>query len=86
MRELKAENLAGLVATLKEARILFEKRNSLIHGCIYAGGRVVSNRRNVPNQQVSARELTELAELIFACKEKMFMHRSKHLMPLLGSI
>lgn len=37
---LKAESLVGLSKTLKEARLLFERRNTIVHGRIYASGRL----------------------------------------------
>ena len=83
--QLKAESVAGLIATLKEARVLFERRNALVHGRIYGEGRLVSNRPNVPNKRVSPEELVELAERIFSCKEHINMHRQRHLLPLLAA-
>lgn len=82
--KLRAQELAALSATLDEARALFERRNTIVHSRIFAGGRVVSNRRSVPETRVTPNELTELAELIFACKERIHMHRCKYLQPLLA--
>jgi hypothetical protein len=82
---LHRKELAGLLETLVEARRLFERRNALIHGRLYAGGRLVSNRAGVPDQRVTPQELNEFAELVFSCKERIFMHRSRHLLPALES-
>jgi hypothetical protein len=84
IRDLHAENLGGLSATVKQARILFERRNALVHSSIFSSGRMISNRKSVPNQQVSPDELIQLAELIFTWKENIFMHRCRHLLPLLA--
>ena len=85
VRRLKSPSLAGLSAALTEARELFEKRNALVHGRIYAGGRLVSNRLDVPNQQVSPEELVDLAERIFSCKEHINVHRCRSLLPFLAA-
>lgn len=85
VRALKAASLTGLIAALKDARALFEHRNALIHGRIYAGGRLISNRSDVPDRRVSPDELLDLAERIFTCKEHISMHRERHLLPVLNS-
>lgn len=70
---------------LVEARALLDQRNTLIHGCILAGGRVVSGRAGVEHRRTSAGELTALAERIFAWKERMWVYRWKVIEPLLSS-
>jgi hypothetical protein len=85
VRALKSQTLAGLTVALAEARELFERRNALVHGRIYAGGRLVSNRRDVPVQSVSPEELVDLAERIFSCKEHINMHRCRSLLPFLAA-
>jgi hypothetical protein len=85
VRRLKSQSLAGLSAALTEARELFEKRNALVHGRIYAGGRLVSNRIDVPTKSVSPEELVDLAERIFTCKEHINVHRCRSLLPLLAA-
>jgi hypothetical protein len=86
VERLGADELADLTTTLGEARALFEKRNSLVHGSIFAGGRVVSTRRGVPDQRVTPNQLTELAESIFSWKERIYMHRHRHLNPILAAL
>jgi hypothetical protein len=83
VRKLKSETLAGLSASLREARELFLKRNELVHGKLFSGGRLVSNRVGVPEQRISPEELSTLAEKIFSCKEHLNVYRQRHLMPLL---
>src|SRR5262245_30524349 len=71
VKRLCADELAGLTTTLDEARALFDRRNLLVHSCIFSGGRVVSTRRAVPEQRVTVNELTELAQAIFSWKERL---------------
>ena len=85
LRGFGAKELAPLDALLEEARQLFDRRNTIVHGRLYAGGRLVSNRRDVPTR-VTPKELTELAELLFACKERIFANRCKYVQPLIGRL
>jgi hypothetical protein len=85
LRGLGADELAALDAALDEARVLFDRRNTIVHGRIYAGGRLLSNRQNAP-KRITPSELTELAELIFRCKERIFAERCKQLLPLLARL
>jgi hypothetical protein len=78
VKQIQAERLSGLKVALNEAKVLFERRNTIIHSSIFAGGRMVSTRRNIPNQQISVKELNQLADQIWACKELIWMHRCKH--------
>jgi hypothetical protein len=86
IRKMNVSDLSGLRATLKDARPLFKQRNELVHGRLFSGGRLVSNRTNVPVRQVSAEDILELAERIFHWKEQLWMHRCKHLLPLLSAV
>jgi hypothetical protein len=85
LRGFDASELAALDTALEEARVLFDRRNTIVHGRLYTGGRLVSNRPNAP-KRITPQELTELAELIFACKERIFANRCKHLLPLLARL
>ena len=85
-KQIQAERLNGLKVTLNEAKVLFERRNTIVHSCIFSGGRMVSNRKTVPNQQISIDQLNQLAENIWACKEQINMHRCKHVLPLLAEM
>jgi hypothetical protein len=77
--------LSGLETALAEARELFERRNVLVHSCIFAGGRVVSGRPGVSDSRTSPQELDELAQRIFTCKEHIDVHRQKTVQPLLAA-
>lgn len=85
LRTLDAGIQPALGSLLDEARALLDQRNTLIHGCILAGGRVVSGRVGVEHRRTSADELTALAERIFAWKERMWVYRWKEVEPLLTS-
>lgn len=84
-KQMHSESLNGLKAALSEARALYERRNIIIHSSIFAGGRMVSNRKSIPNQQISANDLNRLAELIWLFKEKISMYRSRHIAFLLAN-
>jgi hypothetical protein len=67
---------------LDEARALFDRRNALVHSCIFAKDRVVPNRPDSVETTVSAADLIALADAIFACKEQIDVQRQREL-PLL---
>ena len=74
----------GQADLFAEARGLFDLRNRLVHSCVFAGGRVVSSRPGVPEWRTSPRELEELAERIFAWKERLHVYRYRAIEPLLS--
>ena len=80
---VEGSDRASLDALLREARSLFERRNSLVHSCIVAGGRVISSRSEVSEWHTSPDELTALAEQIFTWKEHLSVYRWKKVEPLL---
>ena len=80
---VEGSDRASLDALLREARCLFERRNSLVHSCIVAGGRVISSRSEVSEWHTSPDELTALAEQIFTWKERLSVYRWKKVEPLL---
>ena len=86
MRNLKASNLADLQTTLVDAKKLFQERNELVHGRLFAGGRLVSNQVNAPVRLVSAEDIVGLAERIYSSKEQLWMHRCRQLLPFLSSL
>ncbi len=85
LRTLDGSIQPGLDSLLGEARALLEQRNSSVHGCILAGGRVVSGRSKVEHRRTSADELTTLAEQAFSWKERMWSYRWKVVEPLIAS-
>lgn len=68
---------------LNDVNPLLEERNALIHGCILAGGRIVSGRIDAEERRTSANQLTALAEQIFNWKERLWQFRWKIVEPLL---
>jgi hypothetical protein len=86
IRKLKASDLSDLQATLEDAKVLFKQRNELVHGRLFSGGRLVSNRTTAPVRHVSADDIVGLAERIFNWKERLWMHRCRHLLPLLSTL
>lgn len=80
-RAFKANDLSEIVLEMKRGGDLFNKRNSLIHGRLFAGGRLVSNRMDRPVQVVSPETITALAEELFSWKERLWLHRCKSVLP-----
>jgi hypothetical protein len=75
----------ALDALLGEGRALLEQRNTLVHGCILGGGRVISGRTGVSETRASPEDLSSLAERAFSWKERMWAYRWKQIEPLLAS-
>ena len=82
-QRLEAECMSELVSVLKLAPGLFKMRNELVHGRLYAGGRLVSNRRDIQEKKISPESIQELADEIFNWKEQVFVQRYRNLLPLL---
>ena len=76
---------AALGVLLTEVHGLLEQRNTLIHGCLLAGGRIASGRSGIEDKRTSVAELNALAEGIFAWKERLSIFRWKQVEPLLTS-
>ena len=69
LESLKSGELNELINLLNEAKVILEDRNEAIHGRIYAGNErsdnLKSGRPGVPEREVTAEELYELAEELF---------------------
>lgn len=74
---------SDLLQTLQDARRLFDERNELIRGRLFAGGRLVSPGRAVPRRLISVQDLEKFAESIWALKEKFWWHRERTVKPAL---
>jgi hypothetical protein len=83
IRMLEQSVQPHLEALLAESRQLLDRRNVLIHGCLLAGGRIVSGRTGVEEKLTSVEELNALAEAIFRWKEHLWAYRWKQIEPLL---
>ena len=81
--DLRSEDLTALIGVLDEARSLFDQRNALVHGRLYSGGRLISNRSSVAARRVSPEEIVALADRIFSCKEQIWSHTQRSLLPML---
>jgi hypothetical protein len=86
LRDSNAEVLSALAVLLAEVDGLLAQRNTLIHGCLLAGGRITSGRSGVEEKRTSIEELNALAESIFAWKERLWIFRWKQVEPLLAAL
>ena len=84
--ELQCPSLVDLQPVLKDAKGLFAQRNQLVHGRLFAGGRLVSSRIGKPDQCISGDEVVRLAEAIFNWKERLWLCRCRQLLPLLPAM
>jgi hypothetical protein len=82
---MRAPELTDLQVILKEAESLFARRNELVHGRLFGGGRLVSNRLGKASRQVSPEEIAGLAEQIFNWKERLWKARCRSVTPFLES-
>jgi hypothetical protein len=74
VRQLDTPELFGLPEALEHARELFERRNAVVHGRVYAGHDKVdyiqSGRPNVPPRPIDSSELYALANAFADCRER----------------
>lgn len=84
LKSAKPEVQAVLAKLLTEVDSLLDQRNTLIHGCLLAGGRITSGRSNVEEKRTSVEELNALAENIFSWKERLSVFRQRQVEPLLA--
>lgn len=83
---LNSDALSELAYKLNEAKLLFDRRNALVHGAIFCSTDVVTSRVTGREQPVSPEALTDLAREIFTVKEHINVNRQRILEPLLASI
>jgi len=86
LRKLPDDSLHDLKEKLKAGRALFERRNTIIHSCIFSGGRMISNRDNVPKEYISDKDLINLSNEIFTWKDLINVNRCKYLIPILEDL
>ena len=82
-RHLKAQSLNELESVLLNGRGLFMERNALVHGQLFAGGRLISNRKDIPEKRISPQSIDDLSNAIFNWKEQLFINRCRYLLPLI---
>jgi hypothetical protein len=85
VKRLRSPELKELAEALKAANDLFARRNELVHGRLFAGGRLVSNRAGKPEQRISQEDISRLADDLFNWKERLWVCRFRQLLPLLAS-
>jgi hypothetical protein len=85
-RRLTAPGLPDFVATLRAARKLFMQRNELIHGRLFAGGKLMPPGESKPTKTISPDELVAFAEAVWTCKEQLSVYRSRIVLPALESM
>ena len=83
---LGSDALGDLAQILDDALILFDRRNALVHGAIFAGTTTTKSRVSGREQEVSADALTALAQEIFSVKEHINIKRQRTLEPVLDSL
>ncbi|MBK7492889.1 MAG: hypothetical protein KBF68_00330 [Nitrosomonas sp.] len=76
VRTLEFDYREFLLESLNYSKSLFEKRNEVIHGRIYASfdrsDTLKSGRTNVPNREISSNELYELVTNLANAREKIY--------------
>lgn len=74
VRQLDTPELFGLPEALEHARELFDRRNAVVHGRVYAGHDKVdyiqSGRPNVPPRPIDSSELYALANAFWDCRDR----------------
>jgi len=68
---------------LEAGRPILARRNNLVHACILAKGRVISNDGSGRETTVTPQQLCELAEQIISWKDRLDVTFQKQLLPVL---
>ncbi len=80
---LQHEVVREFLDLLEAGHPLLTRRNALVHACILAQGRVISNDGSGRQSMVTPQQLCELAEQIFDWKERLDVMFQKQLLPML---
>lgn len=80
---VQLEGTSQVIEILEAARPLIELRNSLVHSCIVARGRVKPNDGSEREFSVTPQQLTDLADQIFTWKERLSSVFQRQLLPAL---
>jgi len=70
---------------LEAGRPILARRNDLVHACILAKGRVMSNDGSGRESAATPQQLCELAEQIFNWKDRLDVTFQRQLLPMLRS-
>ena len=82
---LQQQEAREVLDLLEAGRPLLARRNDLVHACILAKGRVISNDGSGRESTVTPQQLCELAEQIFNWKEQLDIAFQRQLLPKLRS-
>jgi hypothetical protein len=80
---IQHEEVRIFLDLLEAGHPLLTRRNALVHACIVAQGRVVSNDGSGRQSRVTSQQMCELAEQIFDWKERLDVMFQKQLLPML---
>jgi hypothetical protein len=81
--QLHSSASAEALAILEESGSLIEKRNSLVHACVLAGGKVQPNDSAKPQFSVTPEALMALGDQLFNWKERLSAAVQLRLLPFL---
>jgi hypothetical protein len=81
INQLDCASSSEVINILAESKALLERRNSLIHACIFTKGRVVPTDNKVQQYHITPRELTDLANQVFDWKERLDAAVQRRLIP-----
>ena len=77
-------DFAALAGALNDAAVLVERKNALVHRCVHMQGRA-GNGTSVAHTMVSAEEITQLANSILDCNERLYLLGRGRLQPVADS-
>ena len=83
VKRLACAGAPEVLELLEEARELIDQRNSLVHGCVLAKGRVIPNDPGKSEFYVTSEALTTLADRVFDWKERLDAAVQRRLVPAL---
>jgi len=78
-----SEEAREMIDLIDAGRPLLARRNNLVHACILAQGRVISNTGSRRESTVTPQQLTDFAEELFTWKEQLDVAFQKRLLPIL---
>lgn len=86
VKRLTCAGAAEVLGLLEEAKEIIEQRNSLVHGCVLAKGRVIPNDPEKSAFYVTPEALTDFANRVFNWKERLDVAVQRRLGPALREI
>jgi hypothetical protein len=86
IRRMQSAASAEVTALLEESKDLIERRNSLVHACVLAGGKVKPNDPAKSQFSVTPEKLAALADQLFNWKERLNAAVQLRLLPSLRDL